>query len=304
MNGPAGTGGVEPLLIPARPLDVNAKSAYQGRATRPEFDMTDRRPHSRPHRGASRPHRHEDEGDGTCQIFGFHAVEAALANPQRSFRRIALTDNAEHRLREALGRRGLRHERVSPRDLDRELGPDTVHQGVLAEADALPNVDPGELAKAAEAGAGPVIVLDQVTDPHNVGAILRSAAVLGAAGLIMTRRNSPPLGGALAKAASGALEVVPVSLVTNLSRSLTDLSERGLTCIGLAGDAEHAIEDEPLSQPTAIVLGAEGRGLRQLTRETCHRLVRIRSANAFASLNVSNAAAVSLFAASLARARA
>jgi 23S rRNA (guanosine2251-2'-O)-methyltransferase len=265
--------------------------------------MPDRQKHARSYGSRGGPRRPDRDDDDTVTIYGIHAVEAALLNPRRVFRSLALTDNAEHRLREALGPRGIVHDEVLPRDLDRELGADTVHQGALAVADALPNPDPGELAKACVAGAGPVIVLDQVTDPHNVGAILRSAAVLGAAGLIMTRRNSPPLGGALAKAASGALEVVPVSLVTNLSRSITDLKERGVTCLGLAGDGDTSIDDETLAEPTALILGAEGRGLRKLTRDTCDRLTRIAAANEFASLNVSNAAAVSLYAAAVARRR-
>lgn len=255
--------------------------------------------HSRPQRD-HRPRRREDDDDRVL-IWGIHAVEAALRNPARRIFKAWLTDNAEHRLREAWGARPARHERVTPRDLDRQMGPDTVHQGALIETEPPTNPDPGDLARAAAEGAGPVIVLDQVTDPHNVGAILRSAAVLGAAGLIMTRRNSPPLGGALAKAASGALEIVPVALVANLARSITDLKERGLTCLGLDGDAELDIDDAPLASPVALVMGAEGRGLRQLTRTSCDGLARIKPAGGFDSLNVSNAAAIALHAAAIAR---
>ena len=225
-------------------------------------------------------------------IFGVHAVEAALANPQRVIRKLFLTDNAERRLHAALAARQLAHERVLPRDLDRRLGPDTVHQGALIEAAPLPEPT---LAQLAETAAGrPLIVLDQVTDPHNVGAILRSAAVFGAAGLVMTRRHSPPLGGALAKSASGALEIVPVALAQNLARAIADLKELDFTVMGLDGDATELLEDTDWPERVALVLGAEGKGLRQLTRESCDKLVRVAANGAFASLNVSNAAAVAL----------
>ena len=232
-------------------------------------------------------------------IFGIHAVEAALANPRREVRKLYLTDNAERRLRQALGGRQLMHERVLPKDLDRRLGPDTVHQGALLET--APLTEP-TLEALAEQGAGrPLLVLDQVTDPHNVGAILRSAAVFGAAGLIMTRRHSPPLAGALAKSASGALEHVPVALVQNLARALAELKELSATIIGLDGDATDSIEALVWPDRPVLVLGAEGRGLRELTRQSCDRLCRIATDGALASLNVSNAAAVALHLAAMRR---
>lgn len=240
--------------------------------------------------------------DGTRQdelrLWGIHAVAAALANPARPITRLQLTDNAENRLAEAVKSRGIRSERVHPRDLDRLLGAATVHQGVLAVVEALPEPTLAEVAAAAVADGGPLVVLDQVTDPHNVGAILRSAAVFGAAGLVMTRRNAPPLAGALAKAASGALELVPVVQITNLARALEELADLGLRRIGLDGEAETAIGAADLSGPLALVLGSEGRGLRRLTRESCDVLVRIGGAGGLASLNVSNAAAVALHVAS------
>jgi tRNA(Leu) C34 or U34 (ribose-2'-O)-methylase TrmL len=144
---------------------------------------------------------------------------------------------------------------------------------VLAEVHPLPEPTLEELASIG--GRRPIIVLDQVTDPHNVGAILRSAAVFGAAGLVMTRRHSPPLGGALAKSASGALEHVPVALVQNLARSLAELKELDVILIGLDGDATDRLETLDWPERTALVLGAEGKGLRQLTRDTCDRLCRI-----------------------------
>jgi 23S rRNA (guanosine2251-2'-O)-methyltransferase len=228
-----------------------------------------------------------------------HAVEAALGNPRRSVRCLYLTDNAERRLQAALAARQIAHERVLPKDLDRRLGPDTVHQGALAEAEPLPELSLAELAEGAV--GRPLIVLDQVTDPHNVGAILRSAAVFGAGGLVMTRRHSPPLDGTLAKSASGALEHVPVGLVQNLARAIADLKEAGFTVIGLDGEAPDRLEEVSWPERSALVLGAEGKGLRQLTRETCDRLARIATDGPLASLNVSNAAAIALHWAAAAR---
>ena len=156
--------------------------------------------------------------DGAALIFGFHAVEAALSNQHRVVVKAWMTENAENKLAEVLAKRGLVVERVSPRDLDKRLGRDTVHQGALLEVEELEEPDYEELARLAD--GRPLLVLDHVTDPHNVGAILRSAAVFGAAGIVMTRRHSPPLHGVVAKAASGALELVPVARVQNLARAL------------------------------------------------------------------------------------
>jgi 23S rRNA (guanosine2251-2'-O)-methyltransferase len=236
---------------------------------------------------------------GRTLIFGVHAVEAALRNPLRKIHRLCLTDNAEHRLGAALAERQVPHERVLPRDLDRRLGADTVHQGALAEAEPLPEPSLEELADGV--GGRPLIVLDHVTDPHNVGAILRSAAVFGAGGVIMTRRHSPPLDGALAKSASGALERVPVALVQNLARAVAELREQGFTMVGLDSDATERMEHTVWPERLALVLGAEGRGLRQLTRASCDRLVRIATDGVIGSLNVSNAAAVALHWAAAAR---
>jgi len=232
-------------------------------------------------------------------IFGIHAVEAVLANPNRDIGKLYLTDNAERRLQEALANRRMAHERVLPKDLDRRLGADTVHQGALVEVEPLPEPSLAELVARGE--GRPIIALDQVTDPHNVGAILRSGAAFGAAGLVMTRRHSPPLDGALAKAASGALEHVPVALAQNLARALAELKELGCLVVGLDDDATDAIETLDWPVHTVLVLGAEGRGLRQLTRDSCDRLARIATEGAIASLNVSNAAAVALHLAAMQR---
>ena len=222
-------------------------------------------------------------------LFGLHAVEAALANPKRIVARVLATENAAHRLGPLIAKRRLTPEAATPKDLDRLLGPDAVHQGVALEAEPLPpvaldDVDPG----------GILLVLDQVTDPQNVGAALRSAAAFDASGLVMTERHSPPLHGVLAKAASGALDLVPVILVKNLAQSLAELGERGFLRVGLAEEGAAALETASLTRPLALVLGAEGKGLRQLTREHCDLICRISTQSALASLNVSNAAAVAL----------
>jgi len=261
--------------------------------------MAHRRPHaSSSPRRTSRPER-PGAGGGPSLIYGIHAVEAALANPRRRVHRLFLTDNAERRLDQALAARQIARERVLPRDLDRRLGPDTVHQGVLLETEPL--AEPTLAGLVDRAGGRPLVALDQVTDPHNVGAVLRSAAVFGAAGLIMTRRHSPPLDGALAKSASGALEHVPVALVQNLARALAELKDMGVTAIGLDGAAPDRLEDMAWPRRAAIVLGAEGKGLRQLTRDSCDRLCRIATDGPLDSLNVSNAAAIALHLAAMRR---
>lgn len=247
-----------------------------------------------------RAHRSAPGNDGPLRLFGLHAVEAALRNPARKLNRLLLTENAERRLIEAMGPLPCNAETTTPRDLDRILGADAVHQGAMLETEDLPEPEFAALAENAE--GRPLLVLDQVTDPHNVGAILRSAAVFGAAGVVMTRRHSPPLNGILAKSASGALELVPVALVQNLSRALDELKDAGFTLIGLDGTAEVCVEDTDwTSRPVALVMGAEGKGLRELTQKNCDVLARIITDGPIASLNVSNAAAVALHTAALAR---
>jgi 23S rRNA (guanosine2251-2'-O)-methyltransferase len=232
--------------------------------------------------------------DEPVRIFGMHAAEAALLNPDRAIISGVMTENAGRKLAEPLRQRGLDPEKTTPRNLDRMLGADTVHQGVLLECAPLEEPALEDLIAAAGNGS-PLLLLDQVTDPHNVGAILRSAAVFGCGGLIMTRRHSPPLSGVLAKSASGGLEHVPVHLATNLARTITALKDAGVLTIGLDGAAPEPLHDGlPKDTALAIVLGAEGKGLRQLTAETCDRLCRIETSGALASLNVSNAAAIAL----------
>ncbi|MCC0057808.1 MAG: 23S rRNA (guanosine(2251)-2'-O)-methyltransferase RlmB [Hyphomicrobiaceae bacterium] len=248
--------------------------------------------HSKPlakDRGRSQRTSAKSHNPERVLLFGLHAVQAALANEKRPVYAVRATENAAHRLAPLIAKRGLQPERVLPRALDRELGADTVHQGVLLEAGPLDSRNLDELDLS-----GTLLVLDQVTDPHNVGAALRSAAAFGANALIMTQRHSPPLGGVLAKSASGALDLVPIVQVRNLAEALAELGERGVMRLGLAEEAETTLEATPLRHPLALILGAEGRGLRQLTRERCDALCRISTASALASLNVSNAAAIAL----------
>ena len=254
-----------------------------------------RRQRSRPDKGAkpSRRGRPGDsprrEGAERARLFGLHTVEAALANPRRKVISVFATENAARRLQPLLVKRGLTPEPASPKELDRLLGSDAVHQGVVLDAEPLP-----PLALEQVETGGLLLVLDQVTDPQNVGAALRSAAAFGASGLVLTERHSPPLTGALAKAASGALDIVPVILVKNLAQTLAELGKRGFLRVGLAEDASTTLEKATLTRPLALVLGAEGKGLRHLTRDHCDLVCRISTQSALASLNVSNAAAVAL----------
>jgi 23S rRNA (guanosine2251-2'-O)-methyltransferase len=245
--------------------------------------MTRRKPRGQSGRNAG--------GDGRPDVlYGWHSALAALANPERVVRRVLASEAAAERLA-GLGVLKAPVTPSEPRALDHAAGPDAVHQGIVVLADPLPEPDLSDLSEARI-----LVVLDQVTDPHNVGAILRTAAAFGADALVLTERHGPAASGALAKAASGAVEHVPVVRVKNLARAMEQIADMGLERIGL--DSEHAepIESVAPGGRMAIVLGAEGKGLRRLTREACDRLVRIKTSGPIASLNVSNAAAVALYA--------
>ena len=234
-------------------------------------------------------------GEGVAILYGWHTVAAALANPRRTIRKIFATENAAHRLREEGLALPVPPEIVRPDAIAARLSPDAVHQGLLVEADPLPALDIEDIE-----AAGTVLVLDQITDPHNVGAILRSAAAFAVSAIITTARHSPEATGVLAKSASGALDLVPIVTVQNLARALTELKERGFLTVGLDTEGETDLAQAPLRAPLALVLGAEGRGLRQLTRATCDIRARLDLPGALKSLNVSNAAAVALYAAAAA----
>ncbi len=231
--------------------------------------------------------------DAPIILYGWHPVTAALANPARNIRRLLATANAARRLADDGIKLPLAPELVRPDAIAARLSPDAVHQGLLAEADPLPSPGIEDLA-----AAGIVLVLDQITDPHNVGAILRTAAAFAAAAIVTTARHSPEATGVLAKSASGALERVPIVTVQNLSRALAALKERGFLIVGLDSAAPDDLAATALSAPLALVLGAEGKGLRQGTRAHCDRLARLDLPGAIKSLNVSNAAALALYIAS------
>jgi 23S rRNA (guanosine2251-2'-O)-methyltransferase len=232
----------------------------------------------------------EARPDGPAILYGWHTVTAALANPQRQIRSLWLTENAARRLTEEnIGTR-ITPEIVRPSQIDARLGPDAVHQGLLAEADPLPSPDIDTLPQH-----GIVLVLDQITDPHNVGAILRSAAAFAVKAIVTTARHSPEATGVLAKSASGALELVPIVTVQNLARALTGLNAQGFMTVGLDSAGTEDLGAVELRQPLALVLGAEGKGLRQLTRETCSVVARLDMPGEIKSLNVSNAAVLALY---------
>ena len=236
------------------------------------------------------------EPRGLLSLYGLHAVEAALDNPRREMVRVMATDSAVRRLAAALSRRGIEAKRASSEEIDARLAAGAAHQGVLAEVRPLP-----PMALSRIVPASPLVALDRVTDPHNVGAILRSAAGFGAAAVIAPDRGAPAPSGALAKAASGALEHVPYVQITNLARTLQELKRAGYWVLGLEGESETALETVADRTPVVLVLGAEGKGLRRLTRETCDMRVRIAMPGQIKSLNVSNAAAIALYALSRAR---
>ncbi|MER8503811.1 RNA methyltransferase [Mesorhizobium sp. M0208] len=235
----------------------------------------------------------ENPADGLVRLYGLHTVRAALDNPRRKIKKMLVTRNAAERLAIAdLGALPFKAELVEPRDIDKVTGSDAVHQGVLIEAEPL---KPKRLDALGDTRL--VLVLDQITDPHNVGAILRSAVAFGAGALITTARHSPQESGVLAKSASGALEHIDQIEVKNLADALEQLHEAGFQTIGLDSDGPAELETSFAGEKIALVLGAEGKGLRQKTRETVTTLARLDMPGAIRSLNVSNAAAVALYAA-------
>lgn len=240
---------------------------------------------------------HQSHGSAQRPRFwGKHAVAAALDNPERRVLKAWST-------REAAGFMNFPPELpvtfADVADLARLVPNDAPHQGVVVEAEPLEDLWLGDLLAQAEERST-LLVLDQVTDPHNVGAILRSAAAFGALGIVTQDRHSPPEGGVLAKAASGALERVPWVRVVNLARALEEIAEAGFWRIGLAGDAKSDLKHALGPKRIALVLGAEGPGMRANTREHCDALARLPISDAMESLNVSNAAAVALYAATVA----
>jgi 23S rRNA (guanosine2251-2'-O)-methyltransferase len=267
--------------MPHRPNNRPSSGRKAG-ATRQQVERRER--FERARRDSLRP------AEGTAVLYGWHTVTAALANPERRLRRLLATENAARRLADEKLAAATAPDIVRPDAIAARLPPDAVHQGLYAEADPLPSPAIEELA-----ADGIVLVLDQVTDPHNVGAIFRSAAAFAATAIVTTARHSPEATGVLAKAASGALELVPLVTVQNLARALSALKARGFAVVGLDSTGEQDLAALPLRAPLALVLGAEGKGLRQLTKETCDHVARLDLPGAIRSLNVSNAAALALY---------
>lgn len=242
---------------------------------------------------ARRGHRPSQASSNRPRFWGRHAVTAALANPNRTVRKIWGT-------REALAALDLPP--VVPityadaADLGRLVPADAPHQGLVAEVDPLEDMWLGDLLHEGQDDQRPLVVLDQVTDPHNVGAILRSAAALDALGIVTQDRHAPPESGTVARSASGALETVPWIRVVNLARALEEIAEAGFWRIGLTGHANQTLAQAMGTQRICIVLGAEGEGMRQNTEAHCDELAKLPISPKVESLNVSNAAAIALYA--------
>ena len=224
-------------------------------------------------------------------IYGAHPVEEALKNPKRKFVKLTCTLNGAERLRALTQPLGITPEIVNPKVLDRKVEPDAVHQGMILEAKALRQPQLDEIEQS-----GVVVMLDQVTDPHNVGAILRSCAAFQVTAVVTTARHSAEASGVLFKAASGAYEHVPFVKVTNLARAMEELRDAGFRLVGLDSEAETVLGAIDKTPPLVLVLGAEGKGLRELTRKNCDVVAKLDFSGAIRSLNVSNAAAVALYA--------
>ncbi|GAA0772218.1 RNA methyltransferase [Roseibium denhamense] len=244
------------------------------------------------HKGTSKPapRRPGLPPEGPILLYGLHTVEAAFANKDRKRLKLYATENAVNRLQERGVKIDVPIEMKRPKELDRMVTKDAVHQGMILEADPLPAYGPEELR-----GARLVLALDQVTDPHNVGAILRSAVALNADAVVTTERHAPEEGPVLAKSASGALDMIKHVRVKNMARFVTVMKDQGFGCIALDSDGPASLEDTEFTDKTVLVLGSEGKGVRQGVREACGLLARLDMPGEIRSLNVSNAAVLSLY---------
>jgi 23S rRNA (guanosine2251-2'-O)-methyltransferase len=241
-------------------------------------------------KGADAPRAFRRPSAELAVIYGYHAVREALRARKRVLLDLFATTAAAEKLSQEIRDSGVHVHIVEAETLSARLGPDSVHQGALLEARPLPDLDISEIVE----NSGLVLALDQITDPHNVGAILRTAAAFGVDAIIATDRHAPEFSGVLAKTASGGLEHVPIVEVVNLARALDQLGEAGYWRVGLDSEGPASLEQTALSRPTVLVLGAEGKGLRRLTRERCDVLARLDMPGPIKSLNVSNACAVAL----------
>ena len=229
-------------------------------------------------------------------IYGYHAVSAALKNSNRMAKRVLFLKDILDQVEPLFAHIDIKAEPSSRDQIAKVLPPGAVHQGIAALMSALPNISLGDVCRDARILPNALfIVLDRVSDPQNIGAIIRSASVLGAMAVIIQDRNAPQITGVIAKAASGGIEHVPLVRVINLSRAMETLKKSGFWCIGLDSEAPTDLQQVKRSSHSVLVLGAEGAGLRRLVREQCDELVRIQGSALLTSLNVSNAAAVALY---------
>jgi 23S rRNA (guanosine2251-2'-O)-methyltransferase len=268
-------------------------------ARRPTDRKPGRKPDRKPDRKFFKPQSKPESG---LWLYGIHAVKAALANPKRFVRRAVVTERAAEEIgAKLLGR--VKHETADMHGVSKILPEGAVHQGVGLLVEPLPRRELDDILDAPRGGAAHqptatrriVLIMDQVTDPHNAGAILRTAAAFGVTAVVVQDRHSPPETGVLAKAASGALDIIPVVTVVNIARTLEDLGKREFWRIALAGDGERTLADAGHSGDVALVLGSEGAGVRRLVRENCDIAAFVPIASAMESLNVSNAAAIALY---------
>lgn len=269
---------------------VVSEGAAHGR-DRSAFSPWDSAPAKGPGKrgGARKGDRGREGGGDRSLIWGYHSVREALRSQRREAVRLFATAGAAERLAAEIAAKGVDPTIVETEEIARRLPADAVHQGLLLEARALPALDLSDIP-----ARGVVLALDQVTDPHNVGAILRTAAAFGLEAVVTTERHSPELSGVLAKSASGGLEHVPIVTVVNLARALDELGDMGFLRVGLDSEGANSLEHTVLSTPLCLVLGAEGKGLRRLTRERCDVLARLDMPGPIKSLNVSNACAAAL----------
>lgn len=245
-------------------------------------------------RQPNRGRRHPEPGSGTFWLYGIHAARAALANPRRRVLRARLVEKVWLQLKDQF--RPETPTQISPADLISQLVPaGGVHQGIALLCEPLPALDLDEFLATTPSGVRRIAVLDQITDPRNEGAILRSAAAFGFTAVVVQTRHSPPETGALAKAASGALDLVPRISVVNIARALEEMGRAGVWRVALAADGAEEIRNALTGPDLAVVLGAEGSGLRRLVRERCDTSAYIPMAPEMQSLNVSNAAAIAFY---------
>jgi 23S rRNA (guanosine2251-2'-O)-methyltransferase len=278
---------VRPVGCKPRAMSRNERKGPVKFAPRPERTSA-RKPERKPF------HKPQAERPSGLWLYGIHPVRAALANPKRHAKRVVLTERAAEEIgKPLLGR--VRHEIVDADSVSRLLPPGSVHQGAALNCEPLPRRALADVLGPKTERRRIVLVLDQITDPHNAGAILRSAAAFGVSAAIVQDRHAPPESGVLAKAASGALDSVPYIVVVNISRALEELAELGFWRVALTGDGEQSLSEAFSGGDTALVLGSEGSGIRRLVRENCDTSAVIPIDSAIESLNVSTAAAVALY---------